>query len=259
MKYFLLLFIFFIQLSVAQKHQFKIKEIVEINPTNKNQTYKFPLLVGEKELSKKVNRDLIQSLLELNITEKHKSIFENIWTTKEKSIPNLSFLDYQINQLNDNVYSVTFHTEGCGAYCEEFDISYNYNIKTGKRIQLESLFSEEGKTIILEKLNKQKIGLIKETISKLELEKEKTNIRADIVDYTKRIQLLKDCKDKSEIDNLNYFDFKITENQIIIYTERCSNHAMRALDEIGEFEYFFKTKDIKKLLSNFGKNVITHK
>lgn len=256
MKYSLLLFIFFIQLSFAQKHQFKIKEIVEVNPINKNQTYKFPLLEGEKEISKKVNRDLIQSVLELDITQKHKSIFENIWTTKEKSIPNLSFLDYQINQLNDRVYSVTFHSEGCGAYCEEFDISFNYDVKTGNRIQLESLFSEEGKATILEKLNNQKIALIKETISKLELEKGKTNIRAEIVDYTKRIQLLKNCKDKSEIDSLNYLDFKITENQIIIYSGRCSNHAMRALDEIGEFEYIFKTKNIKKLLSNFGKNIL---
>lgn len=238
-----------ILLSCNQKNNFEINKIVEGK-------YEFPILKGNPTIVNKINYDLIKDLLDLDIKKEYESIFENIVATKDSSIPILTFLNYKVNYLNKKLYTLTFNSEGCGAYCEKFERSYNYDLKTGNRIYLDSIFTLNGKRSFLEKLNFKRIKILKKKIEELEKGKKKI---FDQNDYELRIKLLQECKKRNTIVTFEFLDFKIEENVFTIYSDRCSNHAMRALDDVGEFEYSFSFDKIYELLNTYGKKIITTK
>ena len=146
--------------STTQK--FYIDKIQESNPTYPNQTYIFPKLNGKNiSITRKINSNIIADFLEIDIEKKHQSIFENVWATKENSIPRLSDITYKINTLNSSLYSVSLKAEGCGAYCEYLSTTYNYDLIKGKKILLDDLLSNDGKIKLLKILTIRKKNIIK--------------------------------------------------------------------------------------------------
>ena len=246
-NFFSLLFFFnFISISCQISHNFTIKEVSEDN-------YKFPMIEGNDDISKKINTDIIKDLLGLDIEKEYKSIFRNVKGTEENKIPRLVFLEYQINTLNKKLYSITFESEGCGAYCEEFDISYNYDLSNGKKVMLDSVFTDVGRKTLLSKITRLKKNKIKNYISKLI--SEKTNKEEGEI-VKSEISLFKNCLNNTSFNTLEYIDFKIKKDSIILTSGRCSNHAMRALDGLGDYIFKFKKEELTPLLNKYGKSLI---
>tara|TARA_R110001592_G_C13188983_1_gene752095 strand:- start:11453 stop:12223 length:771 start_codon:yes stop_codon:yes gene_type:complete len=245
--------LFVINCNTTEINKFSINQIKEVNKKFPNQEYKYPILKGNSEISNKINSKIINDLLDLDINKPHKSIFENVWSTEEKLMPSLSFLEYKVNILNSKLYSVTFQTESCGAYCEEFSISYNFNLLNGKEIIIDSMLTDSGKKSLLEKLNNQRENKLKKTIE--ELKKEQISSTEEN-DFEERIALLQSCLEMTSISSLEFINFKFEKEYINLFSDRCSNHAMRALDEVGRFEYSFKIDEINNLLNKYGKQIL---
>jgi|UPI00036C6346 hypothetical protein len=244
------LLVLFTSCSVHKK--FTINNIQESNPIYQNQVYQFPELEGNLIISEKINSTIIKDFLDLDVSKKHKSIFENVWATGENSIPRLTFLEYKINVLNKNLYSVTFNTEGCGAYCEKFSKTYNFDISNGNHIILDAFFTRAGKKELLNLISNQKRKTIENYLIQL---KTKNVIEEDKKYVNKTIQLYENCLEGIPFVTLEYFDFKISKGVLVITSDRCSNHATRALDDIGAYKYVFKKNNINSLLNNFGKKI----
>ncbi|MDD7913154.1 hypothetical protein [Polaribacter ponticola] len=244
----LFLIVFFI--SCNTDTNFTIKKITESNPIQNKQAYEFPILKGYADISKKINTTIISDLLELDVSKKHNSIFEKVWATKDNPIPSLTFLKYKINSLTNNVYSVTFNTEGCGAYCEEFSTSYNFDTSNGEKIYLDALLNQKRKKELLDLLSNQKRKTITDYIFKLKNEK---TSEEDSRIINQSIELYTNCLESLPFKTLDYFDLKILNDSIILTSNRCSNHAARALDDLGDIEYQFKKAELSSFLNNFGK------
>jgi hypothetical protein len=245
--------LFLISCKSQEIKKFSIKTINEVNTKFSSEQYQFPMLEGNSEISSKINSIIINDLLDLDTNKPHKSIFKNVWSTEEKLMPSLSFLKYKVTILNSKLYSVTFYTESCGAYCEEFSISYNFDLLNGKEIIIDSILTDSGKKSLLEKLNNQREKKLKKAIE--ELKKEQTS-NTEENDLEERIELLQSCLEKTSITSLEFIDFKFEKKNINLFSDRCSNHAMRALDEVGRFEYSFKIDEINNLLNKYGKQIL---
>ena len=249
LKLFLILIIF----SCNSDENFCVKKIEETKPNSPELKYEFPLLVGKSlHITKKINSAIIKEFLDLDINKAHKSIFENVWGTKEFSIPVLSDLTYGINTLNKKIYSVTLNADGCGAYCELFSTTYNYDLSNGNRIYLDSIFSIKGKKEILTRLSSKKRKEIENYILKISNEDVSKQDKNRI---NQTIELYKNCLNNLPFNSLEFIDFKIIEKTIVLTSERCSNHAERALDELGEYQFIFKQSEITSLLNTYGKNI----
>lgn len=245
--YFLLLLLF----NCNSNNNFTISKVSENNSEYPDSTYEFPILNGNIEITEKINRHLIQDFLDLNYNTKHKSIFQNVWATKENPMPRLSFLEYKINLLNKKTYSLTFYSEGCGAYCEEFYSSYNYDLSNGIQIILDSIFTKKGKKDLLKIISNLKRTKIENHI--LNLKKE---IGEDKEIIKQANLLYNDCLQSLPFEDLNYIDFKIKKDSIILESDRCSNHAMRALDNLGDYQFSFHNSEIEPFLNNYGYNIL---
>ena len=248
----LLILIFF---SCSTDENFNVKRIEETKPNSPELKYEFPLLVGKPlHITKKINSEIIKDFLELDINKEHKSIFENVWGTKEYSIPVLSDLTYSINTLNKKMYSVTLNADGCGAYCELFSTTYNYDLSNGNRIYLDSIFSEKGKKELLTLLSSKKRKEIENYI--LKIKNQVTDSTDDKKRINQTIELYKNCLNSLPFNSLEFIDFKIINKTIVLTSERCSNHATRALDELDDYQFIFKQSEINSLLNKYGKNIL---
>jgi hypothetical protein len=252
MRKILYLFLFTILFTNCKTEEFTILNLRESNPTFPKQIFEFPVLNGKKSVTNSINSKLIQSFFEITVKSVYKKVFQNAWAIKESSINNLSFLNYKINTLNEQLYSVTFYTEGCGAYCEEYDQSFNFDIKSGNRIILDSLFTLTGKKKFLENISNQKSKKINNYITWLE--KEQKSKEDQIINQS--IELYRTCLKSLPFKSLEYIDFKIKKDSIILASDRCSNHAMRALDDLGDYTFLFHNSDLNILLNDYGKHLL---
>ncbi|WP_421801863.1 hypothetical protein [Flagellimonas sp.] len=240
--------------SCKSIENFRINKVQEFNPNFPKQKYEFPLLTSKSSMiSRKINSDIVKDFLDIDIENKSESIFENVWATKKNSIPRLSDLTYQINMLNDRIYSVTLNAEGCGAYCEYFSYSYNYDLSNGNKILLDSIFSQKGKAEMLNYLSNKKRKIIESYV--LELKKEEIQ-EEDKEEYNSRFELYEDCLKDLPFASLEYFDFKINNKQIILTSDRCSVHVNRAIDDLDEYEFKLDKNEVNNLLSNYGRIIL---
>mgnify|MGYP003990032859 CR=1 FL=1 len=70
------------------------------------------------------------------------------------------------------------------------------------------------------------------------------------------IELYKNCLNSLPFNSLEFIDFKIIDKTIVLTSERCSNHAERALDELGDYQFIIKQSQINSLLNKYGKNIL---
>jgi hypothetical protein len=75
-------------------------------------------------------------------------------------------IDYEIHLLNDKFYSVMISGEACGAYCEEYKTHYNFELTTGKKIDLIKLIKPNMVSNLIDTLNQIKKSIIKEAREK---------------------------------------------------------------------------------------------
>jgi hypothetical protein len=253
-KNILKLFLILVFFSCSPTQDFSIKKIEEAKPNSPELKYEFPLLVGKsRHITKKINSEIIKDFLDIDINKAHKSIFQNVWGPKEYSIPLLSDLTYNINVLNKKMYSLTLNAEGCGAYCESFSTSYNYDLSNGHKIYLESIFSKKGKKELLLLISREKRKEIENYILKINNE---VDSKQDKEIITQTIELYKNCLNSLPFNSLEFIDFKIIDKTIVLTSERCSNHAEIALDELDDYQFIYKQSEINSHLNKYGKNIL---
>lgn len=152
-----------------------------------------------------------------------------------------------------NFISVSIQGEGCGAYCESFNKYFNFDKTTGQEVIIKDLFTKKG---ILE-INK--ILKIKNIKSISNFIKENNNPSNKEID--EQIQMYQDClqrrkKSKSSFSINKYTNMLLEKGKLTIEHGRCSNHALRALDDIGTFKNVFSFKFLKPYLSSYGINFL---
>jgi len=235
--------------------QFNIIEHVERNPISREDIYRFPLLQGDNEICGKVNGYLINNILDLELASKKSSIFENVWETTERKNAIVNYLSYKVEQFDQIIYCITISGEGSGAYCESFERSFSFDLKTGNYFSLNTLLTTEGQEKLLDELNKNKTVSIQRKIARL-----KDRLLSPIISqddkelYTEMLGLYRECN--CDYDDLEHFRFIFSGNDINIIYGRCSAHYNRAIDDLGYFNKSISIDEWKAQLSNFGKDIL---
>jgi len=243
--------------------QAKIKEIREINPIYKTLKYSFPLVVipQNQKIADKINNNLVSDFLDADRTKIKKSIFENVWATKEMPNPTLSDISFKVLSNDRNVLNISIFAQGCGAYCEGFTTYYSYNLKSGARIVLDSLFNEEGIKLLIDSMNKKKKEIlslklkeIKDTLSTLAVQKDSI----DKESHEEMVTLYTECMDK-EIKSLGYQQFYITNSSLYVISDRCSAHYNMTIDDLWSFKFTFSLETLKPYFTNYAIRLLKKK
>jgi hypothetical protein len=256
----ILLFLFFSGAFFTARSQALITQIKEVNPFN-GSVYIFPNVTvrGNAKATQNINRYLQKELLDTEGKPPKRSIFENVWQSKERSTGTLSDIEYKIISNNAQFISLSISAEGCGAYCEFFTMHFAFDLQTGARVSAKQLFTAQGIKMIADSMHTQTVRLLDEQIRMAEDSLRKPSVQNNTEDkshFTAVKELYQNCYWRDAVHDLIDIDFSVTKKEIVFFIGRCSNHADRAIDELYEMSFAFPIARLKNYLTAYGKKML---
>lgn len=215
------------------------------------QVYSFPRvgIANRPQLAGRINRDLAMDLLEVDIDTLKGPLFQQVWGDGEGGLPRLSTLTWTSARPLGNVLSFEFSGEACGAYCEDFSIHFNYDLRTGERLQFDSLFTQGGSIAVNDLVGKRWNMAVEREIALLEDSLQKHG-RSDEEreELTASLNLYKSCL--AERSGLPPYveDFDLHRNELWLRVARCSTHADREIDVLYNMVMVLPYADIARYM-----------
>ncbi|MEQ9376395.1 MAG: hypothetical protein RIG68_14515 [Imperialibacter sp.] len=248
--------------------QFDVELLKDTNSYNGSE-YGFALIKTNSESARRINEYLQISVLGLLIGKEESSIFENVWPTEEDHFKGWAFYQTTVTLNTENLLVLQVSSEGCAAYCESGDSYLIFDARSGNRIELDDLFSEVGFDLLKQKVNlERKLQLTNEIIRTYgwDSQTKKEMLRENRSEYK---ESMKEGLEINEVERSIYVDclagiekysfqksFYLDSTNIYLIRERCSNHANRGIDNVGEFRNALGIRAIDGLLSDYGRKVL---
>ena len=232
---------------------YSVRKQVESNPNFPDGEYTFPILEGpDKSVTNKINSYLVDDQLNIVLGQEEESIFEYVWQKPDDPFARINYLTYKVNLLNRKLYTVTISGEFCGAYCEDYDMSYTFDLTSGDLLTLDTLFNRNGQEKLLSELKEYKRKLIEKKINELkQITQSDTLESGDQEYYQNMLDLYQNCN--SEYTDLKYFRYIPSQDSLEIIYGRCSAHYNRNVDELWYFNKSISIDDWSEQLSEIGK------
>lgn len=246
-------FVFFMSF-MASAHDFTMKNVTHPLFSYSN----FPILSSDKysQSASNINTYLQYEFFERPFREED---FSNAALNpfREKDDNHRLFYIYDIAmQQATNYVTVSINGESCGAYCENFNNHYMFDVYSGRVITLIDVLSPQGVKALGSKIRAENLKRIEPYIQ--------TKPPEGADDYVQgEFFLYKECYE-SLVSNPNYHavnqktSFQFSHEGLKVTNGRCSNHASRALDEIGDFITSFTMKSLQPYLSEEGQRYLSN-
>ena len=243
------LVVFFYSLTFAQ-NKFTV---IDLEP--KTESTVFPLIRydSDKNIENKINTFLQVQELE-NIPNTRKNPFELVINATNSYTNYISYYEWRKLESPENILTLTLNGEATGAYSEMFDTQYNFDTRNGNIISIHDVFSKDGIKSLAKNANSIIEKEISDFISEIKNTKPKSSDHKEMLD--EQLMIYEDCIGYVQGQDIFWFDFYFEKNDLVLTRGRCSNHAMRALDDLGSFTVRFPYLKLKSYLSNYGKSLI---
>lgn len=174
--------------------------------------------------------------------------------------------DFQASRNDGRVLTLTFSAEGCGAYCENYDTDVNFDARNGRLLALEDLVKPAAFDTLARRLNQESRRQYVQQIKTLRRElaaaqKKRPPVADEIEDLTQRIELNEGCVGEAgdgrwRADSLHDLGLSLAKPGITLHAGRCSNHASRALDDVGDIVFTLPPSELQPLLTDYGRALI---
>ena len=241
-------------LVCAQNTEISIVDLKPIAGDNK-----FPEIHYQKNLKAetKINTALQLEHLEHLPNRFKNNPFEKVMFDEKNCCGYVNFYEWEKHKTPQNILSITINGEASGAYPEEFEQHHNFDVRTGNQILLKNIFSSNGLAEITKTLNLKVKNRIQNYLSEIKDTIKNNNLTTEEKErIDDQITLYESCLQYVEDTNLAYEDYYFEKDSMQFVRGRCSNHAMRALDDLYNFKNSFSYKTLEKYLSTYGADLI---
>ncbi|EJL72433.1 hypothetical protein [Chryseobacterium populi] len=236
----------FVVISCLSFSQQKNVEITDLQP--KSEDYIFPVISYEKSrVENKINTFLQVDELE-HIPGSGGNPFTRVSVATNSYTNYVQFYSWKKLETPENILSISIEGEASGAYPEGFSKSDNFDLRTGNYINLQDLFLQDSVKTIESLINKKVRKRIDDFLTRLKSEKNPSEETQD------QILIYEDCFTDH---TLKYLDYHFGKDKLTVVVGRCSNHAMRALDDLDEHVIEISYKDLGKYWSSYAKDLLS--
>lgn len=165
-------------------------------------------------------------------------------------------LDYTVEYRDAKVLTLNMFVEGCGAYCESYNVPISFDLANGATITLNDLFSRSTMTELNTRIRKDIRSQI-DTFVVAQKSQKPEQIKED-GGNSGFAEFYASCA--TYTDGLYYIDkFSLQKDHLAFLNGRCSNHANRAGDELGDFTTKIPTVELHNQLTPYGQYLTTAK
>ena len=168
----------------------------------------------------------------------------------------ISQLDFDVLRNDRRVFSVQFTGESCGAYCESFARSVAFDAVSGRLLTDLDLFTEAGRAALVADIRAGNQKTLQKHISHLRGAKPSADRTRD--DISAAIAMYQQCLTDWRMPDHYAWpqDMQIDQATVTFFNGRCSNHAARVLDDLGDLRNTFSFEKLKPRLSPYGRRVL---
>lgn len=191
----------------------------------------------------------------------------------------VSETNFTVTHNDGRVLAIEFDYEGCGAYCEHHWDQYNFDASTGRLFSSSDIFTPQGRVALFKQNNAKRLdeyrkaiaGLNKAGVANRRKQRVATPWPQPRVDnkkddeesrITETIEMYQHCMDSMRMPDYSHFytedvfPVKIEDDAITFLFGRCSNHAMHALDEVGDQSITYRITELAPHLTPYGKYLL---
>jgi hypothetical protein len=192
-----------------------------------------------------------------------------------QSVPeSLDELGFTVERNDQRILALRADGDGCGAYCEEWSRHYAFDSRTVRAVRSEDIFLRRAFAMIADRMLHEKVRLYSSQIAQLRhalkaLRGDRKHDQDAIADTEERIALNQECLDRAKeqdaqdtkvdgrAESALGFNLSFAARQSLVFkTGRCSNHASRALDDVGDIALTIPLAELQPLLSPYGKALL---
>ncbi len=212
-------------------------------------TYRFPLFEGGSAAPERINIYLHAFELDGLPGRFEQSPFERIWPTDDAGHGVVS-LDYEIHAKTPGFLSLDIIGEYYGAYLSLGRNSYAFSLADGSPLSLPVLFSEAGLQRVQQRTSQARAGRIETFLAQLPVDGA-TGDEAETIAIQRA--MYGECLPRHQDTTLDDDRLVLEPTQLTLIAGGCSAHAVRALDDLGEFPNSFAYADLATELSAYGR------
>ena len=189
------------------------------------------------------------------------------WTPPADKLPQgTNSLAFTVNFLpaaNPRLLSLGFSGEGCGAYCEGYSSTELFDLRDGRKVTLGDLLTIDGFAAVARRVDAERRRAYQEEVRALRAALKATSKgRKKDDDDDDRLTLNVDCLKQVDSQPTTP-DYLVSDvfaldgrGGLVLTRGRCSNHAMRALDDVDEVKTAIPAADLKAWLTPYGLAVV---
>lgn len=239
--------LFFLLLSGLSFSQQKNVKITDLKPKTEDSVFPLVSYSENPRVENKINTFLQVDQLEY-IPGAEGNPFKLVSAGKTSYSNYVYFYSWEKLETPKNILSIALDGEASGAYPESFSIWKNFDLRTGNFINAKDLFQANSIKIVENLIQKQVKKEVDDFLSQLKSEK---NPSEEVLD---QIAIYEECFTAFTLEDIGYYFGK---DKIRFIAGRCSNHAMRALDELDSHVVEFPYKELDKYWSPYAKNLLS--
>lgn len=242
--------LFFILISAVCFSQQKNLKVYDLKPKSENFNFPVVSFASKPLVEKKINTFLQINELEY-IPGSGTNPYQLVSTANNSYQNFVYFYEWKKLETPENILSLSIDGEASGAYPEGFSEWRNFDLRTGNYINIQDMFETAFVDLIQKKVNQNVKDKIKNYLAELKSNNDHEE------EEKEQIRMYEECLEYVKEGKLEYTKFFFGKDKLTIVRDRCSNHAMRALDDLGSYEIEFPYKDIQPYLSVYGKNLLS--
>jgi hypothetical protein len=190
------------------------------------------------------------------------------WTPPADKLPQgttaLKFVATLVPPANPRLLSLAFSGEGCGAYCEDFAETHLFDLRDGREVVLGDLLTVEGFAAAGRRLDAERRGAYQKQIRQLQaaMKSARKGKKAEDDDTEDRLEMNRNCLEQVATEPSTPWwlvgdRFALDGHGGLALTKgRCSNHAGRALDDVGDITLDIPAGDLAPWLTPYGLAVL---
>jgi hypothetical protein len=182
---------------------------------------------------------------------------------------------FTVSRNDDRVLTIAFDNEGCGAYCENYNTYFSFDLKDGTVLTAANLFTPAGLQALSVRLRQEQITRYSQQLATLGKELKAARAKGSkqamqdaTSDLEERIELNQNCLEgqrslakeangqQAPVRPFGNSEFEVAAKAFKLTAGRCSNHAMRALDDVGDVTLSLPYPTLAPWLSAYGRSVL---
>lgn len=224
------------------------------------ESYRFPLLVGDSPAIARINTFLHAGELEALPGRFAKSPFEKV-QPRAGEISGVTNLDYRVLGQGPGFLSLAIDGEYTSAYTSQGTRTYNFDLASGRPIGLPQLLSGEALQRLQGELQTQRVKRLEDFLKALPPSKPAN--AGTLSDDDQRLEdqrgMYAECLNTRRDAGLDYDRLQLGSDSLTLVGESCASHALRALDDLGEFTNSFSYQSLSADLSPYGRCLLLEK